>query len=154
MAINANAANVELTAFHNPTITAVYDPNSNFTMPWSNTNTTQTVSSLDKMIIEDKNCYPVPRKTYEFKLVDGTKVIQDLNYDDIIELKEVELRSSDDKTRKVIHLTLNNIKGNTTTKRLEIDCNLSMFMKIIGHTYKPWAKSLMEESVKNGSETN
>ena len=96
--------------------------------------------------------YNGTRETYEFKLVDGTKVIQDLRYGDILELKEVELNSPDGHTRKIVHLTLDD-RGRGT-KTLEIDCNLSMFMKIIGHKYKSWAKSLMEESVKNGSETN
>jgi len=92
------------------------------------------------------------RETYEFKLVDGTKVIQDLKYSDIVELKEIEMDVPDGHTRKIVHLTLDDrIHGQKT---LEIDCNLSMFMKIIGHKYKSWAKSLMEESVKNGSETN
>lgn len=93
------------------------------------------------------------RDTYEFKLVDGTRVIQDLRYSDILELKEVELNSPDGHTRKIVHLTLLDNRGRGT-KTLEIDCNLSMFMKIIGHKYKSWAKSLMEESVKNGLETN
>ena len=36
-------------------------------------------------------------------------------------------------------------------KEYEIDCNFSMFMKLIGKKYKPWNQMAMTESVKNGN---
>ena len=92
------------------------------------------------------------RETYEFKLVDGTKVIQDLCYEDIVELKEISVELPNEQPKRAVQLTIGTRTGGTKT--FTIDCGISMFMRIIGREYKPWAKALMTESVKNGTETN
>ena len=43
---------------------------------------------------------------------------------------------------------------NGKIKQYEIDCNLSMFMKLIGKEYKSWNQMMMTESVKNGNKVN
>lgn len=104
--------------------------------------------------------------TYELKLLDGTKIVKDILYHNIKHLSELKLvtyktvftwkfpfktkeQISDKRFTRLVYK-----ENDNTLTTLDIDCNLSMFMKILGKDYKSWSKTLMSESVKYGAETN
>ena len=81
---------------------------------------------------------------YELKLVDGSSIIKEFSWSSIKEIKEVS-----DGTKRHIEVTF----VNDTTK-FEIDCNLRMFMNLIGKEYKSWSEHIIEQSVKTGVSKN
>lgn len=81
---------------------------------------------------------------YELKLVNGNSIIKEFSWSSIQEIKEVS-----NGTKRHIEVTF----VNDTTK-FEIDCNLRMFMSLIGKEYKSWSENIMEQSVKTGISQN
>ena len=83
----------------------------------------------------------------EFKLTDGTKIIKEIIWGRIEII--VEKINSEKNNKK--YVIMDYIEKDGSIKAYEIDCNLSMFMKLIGKKYKPWNQMVMTESVKNGN---
>lgn len=86
----------------------------------------------------------------EFKLTDGTKIIKEIIWKRIENI--VEKINSEKNNQKYVIMDYKEKNGNI--KQYEIDCNLSMFMKLIGKEYKSWNQMMMTESVKNGNKVN
>ena len=86
----------------------------------------------------------------EFKLTDGTKIIKEIIWGRIENI--VEKINSEKNNKKYVIMDYKEKDG--SIKAYEIDCNLSMFMKLIGKEYKSWNQMVMTESVKNGNEVN
>ena len=61
----------------------------------------------------------------------------------------VEKINSEKNNKK--YVIMDYIEKDGSIKAYEIDCNFSMFMKLIGKKYKPWNQMVMTESVKNGN---
>lgn len=86
----------------------------------------------------------------EFKLTDGTKIIKEVIWGRIENI--VEKINAEKNNQKYVMLDYKEKDG--SVKTYEIDCNLSMFMKLIGKEYKSWNQMMMTESVKNGKKVN
>ena len=86
----------------------------------------------------------------EFKLTDGTKIIKEIIWGRIENI--VEKINSEKNNKKYVIMDYKEKNG--SIKVYEIDCNLSMFMKLIGKEYKSWNQMVMTESVKNGNAVN
>ena len=83
----------------------------------------------------------------EFKLTDGTKIIKEIIWGRIENIVE---KINPEKNNKK-YVIMDYIEKDGSIKSYEIDCNFSMFMKLIGKKYKPWNQMVMTESVKNGN---
>ena len=83
----------------------------------------------------------------EFKLTNGTKIIKEIIWGRIEII--VEKINPEKNNKKYVIMDYKEKDG--SIKSYEIDCNLSMFMKLIGKKYKPWNQMVMTESVKNGN---
>lgn len=86
----------------------------------------------------------------EFKLTDGTKIIKEVIWGRIENI--VEKINAEKNNQKYVILDYKEKNGDVKT--YEIDCKLSMFMKLIGREYKSWNQMMMTESVKNGNKVN
>jgi hypothetical protein len=86
----------------------------------------------------------------EFKLTDGTKIIKEVIWGRIENI--AEKINAEKNNQKYVILDYKEKDGKVKT--YEIDCNLSMFMKLIGKEYKSWNQMMMTESVKNGNKVN
>jgi hypothetical protein len=86
----------------------------------------------------------------EFKLTDGTKIIKEIIWGRIENI--AEKINAEKNNQKYVILDYKEKDGRVKT--YEIDCNLSMFMKLIGKEYKSWNQMMMTESVKNGNKVN
>jgi hypothetical protein len=86
----------------------------------------------------------------EFKLTDGTKIIKEIIWGRIENI--AEKINTEKNNQKYVILDYKDKDGRVKT--YEIDCNLSMFMKLIGKEYKSWNQMMMTESVKNGNKVN
>lgn len=86
----------------------------------------------------------------EFKLTDGTKIIKEVIWGKIESI--VEKINTEKNNQKYVIMEYRDKDGKVKT--YEIDCNLSMFMKLIGKKYKSWNQMMMTESVKNGNKVN
>lgn len=86
----------------------------------------------------------------EFKLTDGTKIIKEVIWGKIESI--VEKINTEKNNQKYVIMEYKDKDGKVKT--YEIDCNLSMFMKLIGKRYKSWNQMMMTESVKNGNKVN
>ena len=83
----------------------------------------------------------------EFKLTDGTKIIKEIIWGRI----EIIIEKINPEKNNKKYVIMDYIERDGSIKSYEIDCNLSMFMKLIGKKYKPWNQMVMTESVKNGN---
>lgn len=86
----------------------------------------------------------------EFKLTDGTKIIKEVIWGRIENI--AEKINTEKNNQKYVILDYKEKDG--IVKTYKIDCNLSMFMKLIGKEYKSWNQMMMTESVKNGNKVN
>lgn len=93
---------------------------------------------------------PPDGELIEFKLTDGTKIIKEVIWGRIENI--VEKINAEKNNQKYVILDYKEKNGDVKT--YEIDCKLSMFMKLIGREYKSWNQMMMSESVKNGNKVN
>lgn len=101
-----------------------------------------------------------PSKPIEFKMLDGSVSIMTLNFGSIKELTQKTLKKRTfswkfpfimTTERKYTHVVYDH---GSSISVYDIDCNLSMFMNLIGQDYKGWSESMMSEAIKHGAEIN
>lgn len=122
---------------------------------WRNTLNDMVTVGTDTSYIDYDNSGYIYRQApdgdlIELKLTDGTKIIKEIIWGRIENI--AEKINAEKNNQKYVILDYKEKDGRVKT--YEIDCNLSMFMKLIGKEYKSWNQMMMTESVKNGNKVN
>jgi hypothetical protein len=101
-----------------------------------------------------------PSKPIEFKMLDGSVSIMTLNFGNIKELTQRTLKKKTfswkfpfiaTTERNYTHVVYDH---GSSISVYDIDCNLPMFMNLIGQDYKGWSETMMSEAIKHGAEIN
>ena len=109
-------------------------------------------------------CYEHPKdERYELKEINGRKIVVNMSNmiaEKISELSYVKPHFTKKfpfikfERKKYTRLVLTKRLEEKEKIKLNVDCNMSMLMKILKLDYVSWAKSIMNECVKNGSMQN
>lgn len=101
-----------------------------------------------------------PTKPIEFKMLDGSVSIMTITFGCIKELSQRTIKKRTFSWKfPFITTTEHNYTHvvydhGSSISAYDIDCNLSMFMNLIGQDYKGWSETMMSEAIKHGAEIN